>query len=116
MTILLALLAAPASANSMLKEMSNAVELGSGTDAERDAQVSFSLHFGSEKPVVVTGADYDTYKLFQSEEGLPTQLELYAGKGEEKHNILINISAARYYRLNVEKQGRDWHYDFEFYF
>jgi hypothetical protein len=103
-----------AHANSMLKEMSNAVELGSG-DGPKDELVSFTLHFGADKPVVVTGKDYDSYKLYQTED-LPTQLELYAGKGDDKHNILINIAAARYYRLNIAKKDKDWHYDFEFYF
>jgi hypothetical protein len=116
MTLLLPLLlAAPAHANSMLKEMTNAVELGAG-DSARDELVRFTLHFGAEEPVVVTGKDYDTFKIFASDEGLPTQLELYAGKGEEKHNILINVAAARYYRLNIEKRGRDWEYDFHFYY
>lgn len=100
---------------SMLKEISNAVELGAG-DGPGDDLVAFNLHFGSEAPVVVTGHDYDSYKLYQSETGVPTALELYAGKGEDKHNIYINIEAARYYRLNVSKAAKDWHYEFEFYF
>lgn len=106
----------PAFAGSMLKEISNAVDLGAGDDPARDALVTITLHFGSDAPVVVTGADYDSYKLYQTEQGVPTQLELYAGRGDEKHNILINIESARYYRLNVSKADHDWHYGFEFYY
>lgn len=112
---LLAPLLSPAYAGSMLKEISNAVALGAGDGADDDL-VSFALHFGAEAPVIVTGHDYDSFKLYQTEQGVPTSLELYAGKGDEKHNILINIEAARYYRLNVSKADHDWHYAFEFYY
>ncbi len=112
--LLLSFLAAPASAGSMIKEMTNAAKLGEGSGVSDD-QVSFTLHFGTEEPVVITGADFETFKLIDDDD-TPQTLELYSGKGSEKHNILINIEAARYYRLNIAKDGGKWHYDFQFYF
>lgn len=109
------LVAAPASAGSMMTELSNAAKQGSkgGMKAEL---VTFTLHFGTgAEPIVVTGADYESYELHE-QGGVPTHLELFAGSGSEKHNILINIDAARYYRLNIEKVDKDWRYDFHFFF
>lgn len=112
--LLLSLIAAPASAGSMMKELTNAAKLGEGSGAADD-QVSFTLHFGTEEPVVVTGRDFESFKLIEKDD-TPYKLELYAGEGSEKHNILINIGAARYYRLNIAKKYGEWHYDFQFYF
>lgn len=103
-----------ASAGSMLTEMTNALKLGEKGGTEDDL-VSFALHFGKEDPVVVTGRDFETWKLFEHD-GTPVKIELYAGEGSEKHNILINVGEARYYRLNIAKRGGEWHYDFHFYF
>jgi hypothetical protein len=107
-------LATPAHAGSMLKELTNAAALGQG-DGPKDDQVTFTLHFGGGDPVVVTGRDYDSFEMHERE-GVASALELFAGKGDEKHNILINIDGARYYRLNVAKKYGEWHYEFAFYY
>lgn len=104
----------PAHAGSMLTEITNALKMGEKGGTEDDL-VSFSLHFGSAEPVVVTGRDFESFKLWEND-GTPAKLELYAGEGTEKHNISINIAQARYYRLNVAKRGGEWHYDFHFYY
>lgn len=114
-SLLFTILVGTADAGSMVKELSNAAALGAG-EGPKDDQVSFTLHFGGNaEPLVVTGRDYDSFELHE-EDGVPRQLELYAGKGEEKHNILINIAGARYYRLNVAKKYGEWHYDFHFHY
>ncbi|MES2644306.1 MAG: hypothetical protein V4850_32775 [Myxococcota bacterium] len=113
----LALLTLPSrsDAGAMVKELRNGAALGEG-DGPKDDQVSFTLHFGTgTEPIVVTGRDYQSFELFERD-GVPTQLELYHGKGDEKHNILINLEAAKYYRLNVAKKYDEWHYEFAFYY
>jgi hypothetical protein len=113
----LAFLALPptAQAGSMLKELKNGAALGDG-DGPKDDMVSFTLHFGTNsEPIVVTGRDYQSFEIFEKD-GVPSQLELYHGKGDEKHNILINFDAAKYYRLNVVKKYNEWHYEFAFYY
>jgi hypothetical protein len=107
--------AGPAHAGSMLTEMTNALKTGEGDGAEDDL-VEMTLHLGgSAEPVKITGRDYQSFKIFEND-GTPVKLELYHGEGSEKHNILINIAAARYYRLNVVKRAGEWHYDFSFYY
>ncbi len=120
MTRILATLAAlilstPATAGSMLTEMSNALKAGEGDGAEDDL-IEMTLHFGgTTEPVRITGRDYQSFKIFEND-GTPTKLELYHGEGSEKHNILVNIAGARYYRLNVVKKAGEWHYDFQFHY
>lgn len=117
LALLGALLLVPvhAEAGGMLKELTNAAKLGTG-DGPEDDYVSFTMHLGGgTEPVVVTGRDYQSFAIFE-DAGTPKTLELYHGKGEEKHNILINISAARYYQLKIVKRYDQWHYDFHFYY
>jgi hypothetical protein len=112
---LVALTAQPALAGSMMTELTNAAKLGSH-DGLRAERVQFTLHFGTQtEPIVITGHDFESFEL-HDRSGVPTHLELFAGSGEEKHNILINIDAAKYYRLNILKENKEWHYDFHFFF
>ena len=105
----------PAVAGSMMTELTNAAKLGSNDGPKAD-RVKFTLHFGTEaEPIVITGRDFESFELHERS-GVPTHLELFAGSGEEKHNILINIDASKYYRLNILKEYKEWHYDFHFYF
>ncbi|MCP4892777.1 MAG: hypothetical protein GY911_03060 [Actinomycetales bacterium] len=115
-TLAVAVLATqPAWAGSMMTELENAAKLGS-KDGPKADQVKFTLHFGTDsETIAITGRDFDSFKL-HDRDGVPTHLELFAGSGEEKHNILINIDASTYYRLNIVKQYKEWHYDFHFYF
>ncbi len=109
------MVAGTASAGSMMKELTNAARMGE-KDGPKDDQVKFTLIFGGgEAQVEITGRQYESYELHERD-GVPTQLELFSGSGEEKHNILINIEAARYYRLEIKKQYGEWHYDFQFYY
>jgi hypothetical protein len=109
------LLSSSAYAGSMLTEMTNALKVGEGDGAEDDL-VLITLNFGAgQEPVTITGRDYQSFKIFD-EGGTPVKMELYHGEGSEKHNILVNVAAARYYRLNIAKKAGEWHYDFSFYF
>ncbi|MDP2316221.1 MAG: hypothetical protein Q8P41_25205 [Pseudomonadota bacterium] len=113
--LVLLLLPTPSDAGSMAKELRNGAALGDG-DSPQDDMVTFTLHLGGgAAPIVVTGRDYQSFELFE-EDGIPTQLELYHGKGDEKHNIAINLESARYYRLNVAKKYGEWHYEFALYY
>lgn len=115
LVLLLAVPVGIARAGSMMTELANALKLGEG-DGTSDDLISFTLHFGTEtEPVVVTGRDFQSFKVFE-QDGTPIKVELYAGQGTEKHNILINIASAKYYRLNVAKRANEWHYDFHFYY
>lgn len=113
----MALLALPtrSEAGGMVKELRNGAALGEG-DGPKDDMVPFTLNFGTNsEPIVVTGRDYQSFELFEKD-GVPVQLELYHGKGDEKHNILINLQSAKYYRLNVVKKYDQSHYEFAFYY
>jgi len=105
----------PAEAGSMMTELENAAKLGT-KDGPKADQVQFTLHFGTEtEPIVITGRDFKSFEV-HSKNDVPTHMELYSGSGDEKHNILINIDAANYYRLNISKKYKEWHYDFHFFF
>ncbi len=109
------MVAGTASAGSMMTELKNAAKMGE-KDSPKDDQVKFTLFFsGGEAQVEITGRDYESFELHERD-GVPTQLELFSGSGEEKQNILINIEAARYYQLYIKKQYGEWHYDFQFYY
>lgn len=107
------LFAAFVHAGSMSTEVNNALSTGQG-DGTADDLVVINLHFGAEVQTI-TGRDYQSFKVFEVD-GTPSKIELYHGQGTEKHNILINVSAARYYRLNMAKRGGEWHFDFDFYY
>ena len=92
------------------KEIRNALKRG------KEGFTFFHLHLPNGETIVVTGSDYDNHVVHVDNLGLPVSVELFSGSGSKKHNIFINIRRATYYKLDIEKDSGEWHYEFHFYF
>lgn len=108
-----------ADAADFIKELKNATKRG----ARDKADTTFVLHHSNGEETSLSGSDYETFTLRWMERGdgsfsdeYPMFLELYKGSGEKKHNIMINIASATYYKLDIEEIDGRWRYDFHFYY
>jgi hypothetical protein len=102
----------PSQANNFVKELTHSLERG------LDGGTRFTLHLSNGETVLLSGADYQSFRFYyrDSAREVPSVIELYSGSGKKKHNIMINLYATTYYRLDIEKTGGKWVYDFHFYF
>lgn len=99
-------------ANNFVKELTHSLERG------LDGGTRFTLHLANGDEVKLSGADYESFRFYyrDAEREVPSVIELYSGSGAKKHNIMLNVFQASYYRLDIEKVGGEWIYDFHFYF
>ncbi len=99
-------------ANSFVKELTHALERG------LNGNTVFVLHTGNGDEIRLSGEDYDSFRFYYRDAAreMPTVIELYAGSGKKKSNTMINVYAAAYYRLDIEKKGGDWVYTCHFWF
>ena len=83
--------------------------------AQAGSEVEYVLHFGNGQQQMFTGADFTSGKLMRNGAN-PLYFELFKGKGEKKHNIMINLRNPIYYKLDIEKSNGVWNYSFHFYY
>lgn len=107
------LLALPgtALANTFVTELRNALARG----ASGEAVTKLVLHKPASEDITITASDFTSWDL-HLDGRIPVGVELYKGQGREKHDIWINLGTAIYWRMEVEKVGGAWHYDFHFFF
>lgn len=108
LTLSLLILSTTVFAGDFLRELENSIKC-------RDCPVTYTLHLADGTEKVFTNMDFSSGNVV-TQSGVPYFLELYEGAGEKKHNIMINISQAVWYRFDIEKSGGKWAYDFHFYY
>lgn len=106
--LLLLTSSAPSFAGDFLAELQNSIKC-------RDCPVTYTLHLADGTEKVFTNSDFSSGNVV-TQSGVPYFLELYQGAGIKKHNIMINISQAVWYRFDIEKVSGQWTYDFHFYY
>ena len=110
-----------AEAASFQKELRNALKRG-----PKDGHTKFVLHMASET-IEITAADFDSWDGLlmgmvvdgrppNAWDFFPSHIEMYKGSGDSKHNIMINLDIATYYRMDIDKIDGKWHYDFHIYY
>ena len=110
-----------AEAASFRKELKNALKRG-----PKDNSTTFVLHISGET-IEITAADFDTWEAHLFEIGgsetfpnpwdfFPSHIEMYKGSGDTKHNIMINLIDAAYYRMDIDKEEGGWRYEFHIYY
>src|SRR5690554_1203913 len=107
-TILLMISSSTLFAGGFLPELENSIRC-------RKCPVTYTVHLSDGTEQVFTNSDFTSGSVVV-QCGVPYFLELYHGSGEKKHNIMINISQATWYRFDIEKVGGEWKYDFHFYY
>ena len=83
--------------------------------ALRGNKVEYVLHLPDGKEQIFTAADFTSGRIIERG-GIPLYFELYKGAGLKKHNIMVNLQNANYYKLNIEKVFDRWEYSFHFYY
>ncbi|TVR40957.1 MAG: hypothetical protein EA392_02845, partial [Cryomorphaceae bacterium] len=95
-------------AGDFLRELQSSIKCNS-------CGVTYTLHLADGSEKVFTNLDFTSGNVVV-QSGVPYFLELYHGSGSKKHNIMINISQAVWYRFDIEKLDGQWNYDFHFYY